>query len=169
MMLGARMDDEAAKIILREALEKLKKELNTFGKMIGERPIMFRIAHYMATKVEREDVTVDCDYNRHGDDFKTFPIPRKIENGLPEQARFFPDIVLHNRRVDTQNILVCEIKRASDGRSHDVDHSRLTMLTDQTGGFRYRLGAFIEVDQKNRAIKLLYFKNGKKQGEPISV
>ena len=159
------MNTEDAKTILKRALLMLlNNDLKTFGKNIGERPIMCRIAHYMVGEgAEKDGLTVDCDYNRHGDILKKYLWPPKAESiEGAKLKRFFPDIVLHMRRDNSQNILVCEIKKKGDGRGSTDDHKRLSILTKQEGGnFCYDLGAFIEVDQASRTVKVRYFTCGK--------
>jgi hypothetical protein len=144
-----------------------------FPSTIGERPIMFRLAHYMiACGAEAEArLTVDCDYNRHKHNPKTF-LPAKAETidadgheQLVQPKRFFPDIVVHECGVDDQNILVCEIKRTVDPRHPDIDCSRLEELTRTNGNFGYQVGAFVEIDQRRCAITVKYFENGMDVGE----
>jgi hypothetical protein len=167
------MNANDAKAFLEKALSKLlKDDLKTFGDSIGERPIVFRIAHYLAAAAEIGGLSVDCDYNRHGNDPKRDPaiplagLPSKQEevHGMAgkKTERFFPDIVLHKRRSDECNILVCEIKRASDNRSPEIDRDRLKILT--TGQFHYEFGAFITVDQTQPCINVEYFAKGTPNG-----
>jgi hypothetical protein len=117
-----------AEIVLERALMRfLSDDLETFGDKIGERPMMFRIAHYMAIEAEGTGLRVDCDYNRHHDGLKE-RLPEKVETVTAKRGvkvkpkRFFPDIVLHERRRDSRNILVCEIKKADDPRGPKGDH-----------------------------------------------
>jgi hypothetical protein len=111
------MDSDDAKNILEEALTKLlDNDFVTFGETTGERPMMFRIAHYMIARAEAGgQLTVDCEYNRHGNDIKTLPPKDETISTAAGQVarRFSPDIVLHERGTNAQNILVCEIKRVS--------------------------------------------------------
>lgn len=160
------MNQTEAKNVLQTALETLRQsDLETFGEDVGERPIMFRIAYYMMLQIEDGGpLHVDCDYNRNIDAVKQL-LPVKEET-FPEAGdrvkapRFFPDIVVHKRRDDTENVLVCEIKKAGNSRGGDEDRKRLQTLTRADGYFRYKLGAFIEVDQANRQIGVEYFENG---------
>ncbi|HWY14296.1 MAG TPA: hypothetical protein VNX86_04055 [Rhizomicrobium sp.] len=160
------MNQAEAKDVLQTALEALRQnDLTTFGEDVGERPIMFRVAHYMISKAETgESLHVDCDYNRSVDAVKQL-LPMKEET-FPEAdkrvkvQRFFPDIVIHKRRDDSENILVCEIKKVGDSRGPELDRRRLQILTRQDGYFHYILGAFIEVDQAHRRIIVEYFENG---------
>lgn len=138
---------------LEQALQKLRvidlqpEMPNGFPHTIGERPLVFRLAHYMvASGAEEDGLRVDCDYNRHGKSIKEL-LPAKDEPGMPgdtppelKPKRFFPDIVLHRRGDDDRNVLVCEIKRVGDHRELDIDRGRLAQLTARGGTFRYDLG-----------------------------
>ena len=137
------MTKDQAQTILENALSKLLRYDFTdqsFPPGIGERPIMFRIAQYMvACGAERGGLNVDCDYNRHLNAVKTLIRPkeetvaRDAHNDAVKPKRFFPDIVLHRRGVDADNLLVCEIKRADEPRGDNVDCARLRELTRSTG------------------------------------
>ena len=166
---GPAMTPEEAKIILQAAVSQLvDNDLATFGASIGERPIMFRIAHYMASDGERNGLKVDCDYNRYGDGIKMAVFPHKDEvdagDGSRQSTRFFPDILLHERRSQEHNVIACEIKLERDRRNPDIDRCRLQMLTDQANDFRYRLGAFILIDQDKRSATITYMENGRLAG-----
>lgn len=168
---GASMDRDTAENALITAVQLLKRELPSFGKDVGERTIMCRLAHHLAAQVEPNErhVHVDCEYNRQGDDPKRFRNPPSCElpgkeedvGGGRKSNRFFPDIVLHQRKADDQNLLVCEIKRKNDPRGCKDDHRRLKKLTCSRGGFRYCIGVFLEVDQANCQVTATYFTNGK--------
>ena len=159
------MTNKEAERILVQALCKLKGELCTFGKTIGESPLVFRIAHYVACEAERENITVDCDYNRRISDIKTFRTKKWTLPDGRKSLRFFPDIVLHQRKRDDRNILVCEVKKKGDRRGRECDHQRLKILTCRNGGFGYSVGAFVEVDQQESRIRLQWFRGGAKDGE----
>jgi hypothetical protein len=174
------MDKDKAKRILEDAARRfLDDDLRpqstraAFPNSIGERPMMFRLTHYMIGYGAEDDdlITVDCDYNRHGTVPKSFPSKREEgdeTDGGPKPTRFFPDIVLHQRISDSSNVLVCEIKRENDRRDSSVDRDRLRKLTMQEGadaGFRYQLGAFIRVDTEACRISIEYFENGQSSRE----
>jgi hypothetical protein len=104
------MNRDRAKIVLEQALEKMlvidirPKLPHGFPRTIGERPLVFRLAHYMIECGAKEDgLNVDCDYNCHGTTVKELLAP-KTEAGFPDDMseqskpkRFFPDLVVHRR------------------------------------------------------------------------
>lgn len=168
------MNRDHAKIAIEQALQKLltndlRPEMpDGFPRTIGERPLVFRLAHYMAEcGVERDGLRLDCDYNRHGNTIKEL-LPPKEEPGMPgdmplelKPKRFFPDIVLHRRGDDERNVFVCEVKRLGDHRGPDVDRDRLIQLTCRGGVFHYEVGAFVHIDQRAATISIEYFEAGR--------
>lgn len=173
------MTPELAKRFLEDALARLLREDLTpnfpegFPDTIGERPLVFRLAHYLiADGVEKHGLHVDCDYNRHGLVFKELRPKAEpdMPSDIPEEMkprRFFPDIVVHRRGDDTQNTLVCEIKRVGDRRSPLVDQERLRVLTRRPGTFEYRLGAFVQIDQALPEITIQYFVDGQPNSSKV--
>lgn len=172
------MEKAHARKILEEALRTLTKEdlrLGSFPTDIGERPVVFRLAHYLVLHgAEADDVLrVDCDYNRHLADVKTMLYAKQEAVRLPSgkmvnEKRFFPDIVLHQRQGDDHNILVCEIKRGGDRRDPEIDRRRLAHLTRLGGGYRYKLGAFVLVEPTATRIVVTYFEDGR-QSDTITI
>lgn len=170
------MDKETARKALEKAGQRLKPELADFGDSVGERAIMFRLAHHLANVVGDGDlcadrnVRVDCEYNRHGGDIKILaPKQEWLGDGQPISKRFFPDIVLHQRRSDEHSILVCEIKRIRDSRGCEGDISRLRELTVSDGIFHYDIGVFLEIDQRKRHVNAIYFSDGCRTDGPLTL
>ncbi len=128
-----------------------KNECDLFGIGVNERSISHKVAEYL--QYEFSDIKVDCEYNRHG--LRADP---KNLNG----KRIFPDIVVHRRGTDIENLLVIEVKK--NGRSQsalDHDKWKLEELTKRKGEFRYQLGLLLEFHVKNKKIhKIRLFENG---------
>ena len=173
------MDKTQARKILEEALRKLVevdfRSEQHFPLDIGERPLVFRLAHYLILGGAEEDgvLRVDCDYNRHREDVKRMLREKRedvrwVSGRTLEPKRFFPDIVLHERQCDDHNILVCEIKRLGDGRDPEVDRGRLAYLTSVGGDYGYQLGAFVLVDAASKQIEVSYYEDGM-QRDTISI
>ena len=101
------MEKAHARRILEEALRTLAAEdlrPESFPTDIGERPLVFRLAHYVILYGAEADgvLRVDCNYNRHLADVKTMLFEKHETVRLPSgrmvnEKRFFPDIVLHRR------------------------------------------------------------------------
>jgi len=96
-------------------------------------------------------ISVDCEYNRHLDGLKTQRIPSELVYIVeaakrkavedPEAEDFFrfsvsPDIVVHQRGTDKHNLLVIELKKASNPEIPEYDELKLQCFT-KTGGDEY--------------------------------
>lgn len=69
---------------------------------------------------------VDCEYNRDGFDIKKLMLAeRPVKDDEVEAVTIFPDIIVHKRGENSQNILVIEMKKASSTINHDYDIKKL--------------------------------------------
>jgi hypothetical protein len=104
--------------------------------LLPERPISHRLGFYLQSLFG--EYHVDCEYNRYLGTIKR-------QNG----QRVIPDIVVHKRKVNSDNLLIVEVKvkRNVDqaGRDAEVteDIEAIMEYTNQNGQFRYKWGAFI--------------------------
>ena len=112
-------------------------------------------------------ISVDCEYNRHGRAGKTHGISMELveivlaakrkavkaaEAGmLPEDAAdnfaefvisVAPDIVIHRRQMDKDNLLVIEVKKATNKEDSRYDDLKLKKFTG-LGDYHYELGAAV--------------------------
>ena len=119
-----------------EALSTLIKEdapLFSFDMGNPERSIAHKLGCYLQPLFENRKV--DCEYNRHLDEIKR---SRK-------RTPIIPDIVIHDRKDDGNNLLVIEIKVNGDIEGIQEDIDKLIDLTDRVEeeGLRYDYGLFI--------------------------
>ena len=83
---------------IKNAIEKLYKEdyelfyYTTDDTIIYERTLSFRLGMYLQKLFN--DYNVDCEYNRHIDMIKTL-----------KKDRIYPDIIIHKRKTDNNNLL----------------------------------------------------------------
>lgn len=105
------------------------------------------ISHKIAECLQREfgDLIVDCEYNRKGDCPKTLEnlFPEGIEPGNLEAKTVFPDIVVHRRGSQEDNVMVIEIKKSSSRRSYDKDIKKLIAFTSPQ--YNYQIGLFLAI------------------------
>ena len=110
---------------------------------VGERTSVFRIAYYFQNLLIENncysELKVDCEYNRYYDGIKTFSGSKK---GI------VPDMVLHNRNNQNNNILVCEFKGYWNNDS-DKDKEKIEDLCSKEGMYRYKIGAFIKLNKES--------------------
>ncbi len=136
-----------------------------------EQAMSHRIAYYLEAFFQRpgdEVLKIDCEYNKHLHGDKTFDLGaidlrtfkpcgcracEAIAKGKwPDDERCFrPDIVVHQRNTDKNNLLAIEIKKKKVC-SFDIEKLKaLTRAKENGGEYCYTLGAF------------LYFAGGKAQ------
>lgn len=84
---------------------------------------------------------VDAEYNRVGLDGSAKRLNLPLECG-GDNARVFPDIVVHRRGDNQENILAVEIKLTSNKQPRHCDLIKLEAFREQ---LRYRVGVFLEL------------------------
>lgn len=79
------------------------------------------------------------EYNRHGLDPKTLDLPA----GCPEtgEHRVVPDVIVHERRTNDQNLLVIEMKKTTNPTPRECDLAKIRGMIEQ---LQYRFGLFLE-------------------------
>jgi len=138
------------------------KQGNGGYEYVGERAIVFRLAHYMQLLMYDHpafiDLVVDCEYNRHLKECKK----------LPKYGTAIPDIIIHKRRNDENNWLVLECKTHWNGNTEE-DKKKLREFTlpkdrqnDDTFKFGYKYGLSLVFEKKRENVKTTWFRNGEK-------
>lgn len=76
----------------------------------------------------------------------------------------FPDIIIHKRGTNAQNLCIIEVKKSTSSVPFDYDYIKLCAYTsDQPGNhLSYQLGIFLKVNtaNDNPSFEWAYFKNG---------
>lgn len=111
-----------------------------------ERSCAFRIGHYLCNNLIKNKTRkkrfgkyhVDMEYNKKGDQ------PKIIKDRRRKDRRRRPDLIVHRRSVDDDNLLVVEFKH---GLGHDTsnDKDKLKGFTCESGEYKYKLGVLVEV------------------------
>jgi hypothetical protein len=108
-----------------------------------ELALVHRFGVYLEAHLQPElklgGLTVDLDYDRHGDLPKLLP-PRPDRD---KDRRFRPDLIVHRRRDDTRNLLVVEWKKNASDRTVQLLEKRTRALLANEGehsSYGYRLG-----------------------------
>lgn len=116
------MTREQATALVENALDQLIQNDSLLLDLgVCERALHFKLAHYMAqSQIIAPPLTLDCEYNRHRDVEKLLPLH---EGRVP--SKVFPDILVHERNTDDNNMLVLEIKRPGQSLSHDKNKLRV--------------------------------------------
>jgi hypothetical protein len=116
---------------------------------------------------EAVPISADCEYNRHRGAVKVQYLLGQLKNIVEDAERtarndprregwyffsVFPDIIVHERGDDNHNLIVVELKRASNDvkAERHYDHLKLELFTkqDYEHGYGYKLGAsMVAVDE----------------------
>jgi hypothetical protein len=155
----------------------------------GERAIAYHLAFYLESELRSMNLVsdvgplvVDCEYNRHLAGGKALASAEERIKEIVKEARekdleadddgyyvfsVAPDIVVHQRRTDVNNLLVVEIKKASNAEPKEYDNLKLELFTkskDGGKGYGYKLGAWVvakDLDLTKRELKIVkQFKDG---------
>jgi hypothetical protein len=130
-----------------------KNDSSLLEQGVNERSIAHKLAEYLQDQFP--DWNVDCEYNRKGIKLKELEgIAECLEHRKTD--RVFPDIIVHERNIE-RNLLVVELKKIElDSR---CDLKKLELFTKMRGEYRYSMGLFIQFD--HCVPKLQWFKDGK--------
>lgn len=113
---------------------------------VAERTIAARLANYLAEHFPQHHV--DVEYNRHGLDIKQVRLPEGCRGG--GLKRIFPDIIVHQRGHDKENLLVIQIKKETNHDSRDCDRAIIEAMKRE---FFYPHGLLIELPSGPDATK----------------
>ena len=140
---------------------------------VHEQDISHRIAHYFENLLnhyswyKKSSFNVEVEYNRNFDDSKRVynncyncdnaicyihQFSYQIDN---YQSSCKPDIILHERGSNDNNILVVEIKKRNDDGKEDF--AKLSAFTCNDSDYKYKMGIYINIDDQP---SYKYFKNG---------
>src|SRR3972149_6618027 len=138
--------------IVTKCLDKLfRKDLPLLQNDVSERAITHKLAEYLQDRFP--ELNVDCEYNRN---FELGPGASKILNVLRDewQTRIragsemeeddllaistYPDIIVHRRLTNTENLLVIEVKKRNSKVGHNHDHKKLAVFTDTSDQNMYQ-------------------------------
>ena len=141
LVSGAPNQDIAQKILAAiNAL--LHDDALLFEVDVNERSISHRLALHLTPQFPECDV--DCEYNRNGHSPKRLQLEQpKIDADDTDGARVFPDIIVHNRNSDKNNLLVIEIKKSTSKIADEFDLKKLTAFRTE---LNYKYGLFLRFE-----------------------
>lgn len=116
------MNREEANALVNSAIDQLLEHDSALLNLnVTERSLSHRLAHYMAlSEIIRPPLTVDCEYNRHFGDPKRLNLPpRKALDREIRATTVFPDILVHERNTDANNLVVLELKKPGEDIAYD--------------------------------------------------
>lgn len=134
-------------IILDICLSKmLEEDRYLLERNVHEQTLSSRLACYLAQYYEEEErwnYNVDCEYNRNFDDCKML---KNITNTNGVR----PDIIIHKRWSNADNLLVIEIKKASNAEAQSwSDDEKLKWFTSSDDVYRFTYWVYLMFDTKS--------------------
>lgn len=124
---------------------------------LSERSIVFRFALYLFNRLQSSDLCwydLDCEYNRNID------LEKKYRSDNGNILGCYPDIIIHKRGTNDDNLLVIEVKTWwNTNTEHDED--KLRDLTRQTSDYKYEYGLSITLGKDEDSVKMKWFQDGK--------
>lgn len=142
------MEAEEVRRKLDWALEAfLDEDRHLLENDLGERSIAARLAYHLQVEFEDDDLRVDVEYNREGNEIKRLALPEdcRRRNNRPQDPAVVPDIIVHKRGRDGPNVLVIEVKKTSNPEGHDCDRTRILHFREEIG---YQFGALVECETR---------------------
>jgi hypothetical protein len=129
---------------VNNALNKLKEHDSILLKInVNERSISHKLAEYLQS--EFSSFHVDCEYNRHLDLTKTLDVPKDPINWNDlESKTIFPDIIIHQRSTNEENLLIIEMKKSSNRTNRQFDMSKIKAMMMEP--YNYDFGLFLEIN-----------------------
>lgn len=135
------MDNEEIRARLEKAVTWFMDDQKQLLELdVNERALGATLAHLFVRELFPEH-KVDAEYNRVGFDGRPKRLNLPIECG-GENTPVYPDIVVHHRGDNDENILVVEIKKTTNRQSRRCDLIKLEAYREQ---LRYQIGAFVEL------------------------
>lgn len=146
------------KVLVKSLLALIERDEALFERGVHEQAFSHRLAIYVENFLRDEltnfswassefgDVTVDCEYNRHGYEEKVL---RDILEAFPEKKSDIvrPDIIVHIRG-ENRNLLVIELTRG-DMPEYNYAFSKVSAFVHSD--YAYELGVAIKLNQREGA------------------
>ena len=129
--------DPIRQYVQRAVDEVYKNDKSLIVRDVNERSIVFRFGLYLYEILkftEFKDFDIDVEYNRNGNDIKRIP---SRPNGS------FPDLIIHKRGVNTDNLLVVEFKTEWSNQTQQDDVKKIRDFMNKEGKYKFRYGATI--------------------------
>lgn len=165
--------------LLKQSVDLLYKNDSYLIKhSVHEQDISHRIAYYFENLLnnyswyKKSSFNVDVEYNKNFDD------PKRVYSNCDDcgnarcyinQSSYYidnyqspckPDIILHERGSNDNNILVIEIKKCNNECKEDF--AKLSAFTCNASNYKYKIGIYINIDNQP---SYKYFKDGQEVEE----
>jgi len=172
-MIQVLFSQSEVEYIVKKCLDEfLEKDFALLQYDVSERAITHKLAEYLQDCFPKWNV--DCEYNRNSElreymKKKLYILKDKRWIGLDEDERLaispYPDIVVHHRGNNNENLLIVEVKKRKSRADHNYDHEKLAAFTGNSkwNKYHYKYGVFILLDtgEKPQEPELTWFVDGK--------
>ena len=124
---------------------------------VTERALSHHLAIYLS-EIVPDGYDVDVEYNRHGATPKRLNLPPR--NALDRELRattVFPDILVHKRNTDEDNLLVLELKKP--GEALEYDELKLRAFRHELG-YRHTAHIIVGRDTSGQIVREIIWRDG---------
>lgn len=156
-MIKDNYDLERIRIILRTSLTKLVVwDLDLIERKVHEKAINHRLAIYLedVLRIYGWPYHVDIEYNKNGDN------PKGYTRGDGTPANAIPDIIVHRRQHNDENLLFFEIKKLE---SKPLDIEKTTAFLAQNYDYKFACLINYWPDEDHIDIQLKQFNQADKK------
>jgi hypothetical protein len=105
---------------------------------VHEQAIAAKLALYLTPHFPNHNV--DVEYNRHGLEPKKVNLPANCRGG--GEKLILPDVIVHQRGHDGENLLVIQVKKETNHEPRDCDRAVIYAMRREFG---YRRGLLIDL------------------------
>ena len=144
--------------------EFFRKDACLLDLRVNERSITHKLAEYLQREFgDCDGLKVDCEYNKHGIAVKRLNVDlvrvelECTETHCAKAPMVYPDIIVHERGCDSNNLLVIEVKKSNALIASNAicDQAKLREFTKPKpeGEYGYKLGLFLEFCVGNQRMK----------------
>lgn len=154
--------------IVNDSIDRLfRDDISLLINNVSERSITHKLAEHMQSHFP--NLNVDCEYNRNIEIKPNSPkylnmivhsrreqlgecLARDVSEEALKAYSTFPDIIVHRREHNDQNILVIEVKKTTSDVADDYDFEKLCGFTgnQNENNYRYEHGVFIKFETEVR-------------------
>lgn len=158
---------------VRRAIERLwEHDRHLLTTDVNERSITHHLANHL--QQEFQNWNVDVEYNRDDRDIKRLSIPIELsgeaaENNVSRKdtnaVTVYPDIIVHRRGTNDNNLLVVEVKKRGGG--NELDQKKLIEFTKPLvqNGLGYCLGLHLILESEEQGKESLrWYEHGESCG-----
>lgn len=183
MRNGEYMTPEYVLFLLKHAIGSFYEHDQKLPKIAAhERTCVARIAIYLQQLLDQEpaakNLRVDCEYGSMttdtGEEFRKYMYAKSAYGTSDgKQSRVFPDLIVHERGKQDNNLLVAEFKGYWHQHSWNEDKTKLECLTADAPSknlkpyFKYELGVFVALGRKHAYF--VEFKDGQQTSTPQTI